>query len=625
MVGEVLLVGLEIHQQLALPTKLFCACPPVKSEEFPYHFERRLRPSQSETGKLDPAAVFEHSKGKWNRYFWSPESSCLVDADEEPPHPISKEGLEAALLVGSTLGVHLVDEAHVMRKIVIDGSNTGGFQRTVVVGLGGLFEVDGEPVGVQSVTLEEDAARILGEDPESRHFGLDRLGVALVEVALDPVRGDPDYVGKVALHLGRVLRSTGRAARGLGSIRQDLNVSLDGGRVVEVKGVQKLNLLPRVVEYERSRQGMLKKVAEKLREAGVKKVSTRHKDATSVLSGTSSGALKRAVADGGAVACISAEGFSGLLGWEPEPGVRLGKEIAEVARANSIGGIIHSDEFEKQGVSQTERESLQSLMGSGPSDALILVAGGKEKVDRVVPLLESRLGEAAVGVPAETRAPTDEGETRYMRPRPGSQRMYPETDIPDIEVGKELQARIRKLIPEPWTTTVERLGKRYALSRDLALKLYDSESIEDFESLAATHKLEPSFIASVLVDLPARLEREGVPSSGLGLESLKSALDAVGGGKAAKEAVPDMLRTAAEKGLTIDEAIRSLGLGAVSESEVRQVVQSIVARESALIAEKGEGSFSPLMGAAMNELRGKADGSTVARILREELARALGR
>lgn len=625
MEGKGLLVGLEIHQQLAIPTKLFCACPPVKSEEFPYSFERRLRPSQSETGRLDPAAVFEYSKGKWNRYFWSPESSCLVEADEEPPHPISREGLEAALLVGAALGAHLVDEAHVMRKIVIDGSNTGGFQRTVVVGLGGSFQADGERVGVQSVTLEEDAARILGEDQESRHFGLDRLGVALVEVALDPVRGDPDHVGKVALHLGRMLRSTGRAARGLGTIRQDLNVSLDGGKVVEVKGVQKLNLLPKVVEYERKRQGMLKRVAEKLSEARVREVRARHLDASSVLSGTASRALKLSLADGGVVACISATGLSGLLGWEPEPGVRLGKEIAEVARANSLGGVIHSDEFEEQGVTEEERRALQSLLGSGPRDALVLVAGRKATVDRVAPLIESRLAESPAGVPAETRASTEEGETRYMRPRPGSQRMYPETDIPDIEVGRGLRARIEKLLPEPWTATVERVRKRYALSQDLALKLYDLESIGDFESVADNSRLEPSFVASVLVDLPARLEREGVPPSGLRAESLKSALKAVGAGEVAKEAVPDVLRTAAEKGVSIDVAIKSLGLGAVSESEVRRVVRSVIARGSALIEERGQDAFSPLMGECMRELRGKADGSTVARVLREELGDALGR
>ncbi|MDG7028466.1 MAG: Glu-tRNA(Gln) amidotransferase GatDE subunit E, partial [Nitrososphaerota archaeon] len=259
--AEELLVGLEIHQQLAIPTKLFCACPPVKSEEFPGKFERRLRPAQSETGHLDPAALFEYSKGKSDLYLWNPESSCLVEADEEPPHPLSAEGLEAALLVAATLKSNCIDEVHVMRKIVIDGSNTGGFQRTAVVGLGGSFDADGERVGVQSITLEEDAARNLGEDGGSRRFALDRLGVALVEIALEPVRGDPAHVGAVALQLGRVLRSTGKAARGLGTIRQDMNVSLGGGRVVEVKGVQKLNLIPKVVEYERRRQSMLRAVA----------------------------------------------------------------------------------------------------------------------------------------------------------------------------------------------------------------------------------------------------------------------------------------------------------------------------------------------------------------------------
>ena len=189
--GGGLLVGLEIHQQLASSSKLFCACPPVKSEEFPYHFERRLRPAQSETGRLDPAAVFEFAKGKSNVYFWNPESSCLVEADEEPPHPLNPEAFEAAALVAQVLGSSVVDEVHVMRKIVIDGSNTGGFQRTAVVGLGGSFAVDGARVGVQSVPQEADAARILGEDGASRRFALDRLGVALVEVALDPVKGEP--------------------------------------------------------------------------------------------------------------------------------------------------------------------------------------------------------------------------------------------------------------------------------------------------------------------------------------------------------------------------------------------------------------------------------------------------
>ena len=620
--SEDLFVGLEIHQQLSIGTKLFCACPPLKSEELPYHFERRLRPAQSETGRLDPAAVFEFSKGRSNMYYWSPESSCLVEADEEPPHPLSAQGLEAALLIAKTLGSNVVDEVHVMRKIVIDGSNTGGFQRTAVVGLGGGFKVDGTPVGVQTVTLEEDAARILGEDPRSRRFALDRLGVALVEVALEPVRGDPEFVGRVALHLGRVLRSTGRVARGLGTIRQDLNVSLRGRKVVEVKGVQKLNLLPRVVEYEKRRQLALVRLSRKLRERGVTAVSCTVKDATPLLAGTGSRAIGQQLGAGGKAACIGAKGLGGLIGWEPLPGVRLGKELAEVARANSLGGVIHSDEFERQGITAAEASALMQATGSGPEDALVVLAGPGGTVDRVVPLLVARLEEAPAGVPAETRAATDEGETRYMRPRPGSQRMYPETDIPNIVVSHDLLLKTSRAIPRDWREAVAGLEERYSLSRDLALKVYDSDLGEEFAGLVRALRVEPSFIASVIVDLPTRMERDGVPEEAVSLPVLKEVLGAVGAGLVAKEAVPDILRKVGEKGGSVDGAIDSLGLKGAGEPQVRRVVASVVEARESLIRERGEGAFSALMGEVMKELRGRADGALVSRVLKEALADA---
>lgn len=616
-----LLVGLEIHQQLACSTKLFCACPPVKSETLPYNFERRLRPAQSETGGVDPAAVFEFSKGKSNRYFWSPESSCLVEADEEPPHPLSEEGLDSALLVAKTLGSNIVDEVHVMRKIVIDGSNTGGFQRTAVVGLGGSINVSGNRVGVQSVTVEEDAARILGEDSASRHFALDRLGVALVEVALDPVKGDPELVGRVALYLGRVLRSTGRVARGLGTIRQDLNVSLSGGKVVEVKGVQKLNLLPRVVEYERARQSALVQVAAELKERGVKEVTCRSTDVTRAASESGSKVLRTKAKEGGKVIAVSARGLKGLLGWEPSPGVRLGKEVAEVARANSLGGIIHSDEFEGQGITPREEANLRRLAGGREDDAIVLLAGSKEQVDACAPRIVERLREAVGGVPAETRAATDTGETRYMRPRPGSQRMYPETDIPNIGVTGEKAERLSKAVPENWEARVSKLARAYSLSDDMALKLYDLELDAEFEALSRELRLEPSVVASVLVDVPPRLAREGVPQGALEIGVLADALRAVAKGKVAKEAVPDLLKAVGEGRGSVDEAIRSLGLTMADEARIREIVLMVINRLGGIIREKGDAAFAPLMGEAMKELRGRADGAAVARILREELAR----
>jgi glutamyl-tRNA(Gln) amidotransferase subunit E len=617
--SEGLLVGIEIHQQLSCSTKLFCACPPVKSEQLPYQFERRLRPAQSETGRVDPAAIFEYSKGKSNQYYWSPESSCLVEADEEPPHPLSAEALESALLTALTLHSNIVDEVHVMRKIVIDGSNTAGFQRTAVVGLGGEFRVEGTEVGVQSVTIEEDAARILGETESARQFSLDRLGVALVEIALDPIRGDPEFVGRVALHLGRMLRSTGRVARGLGTIRQDLNVSFMGGKVVEVKGVQKLNLLPRVVEYERKRQGALAKVAARLSEKGISRIDCQSKDVTKLLSGTASSTLSQLLHGGGKAVCISAGGLGGVIGWEPEPGVRLGKELAEVARANSLGGIIHSDEFEKQGVPADEAADLRKEMGCSPDDGMVIVIGKGPLVDKAVSLLVERLKATPAGVPAETRAATDSGETRYMRPRPGAQRMYPETDIPDIPITREQLRRTSKSVPEDWEYSVRKIQESYSLSRDLALKLFDSEVLDEFDRATRELKLEPSYIASTLVDLPTRLAREGVPEEKLTPERLIESLEAVASGLVAKEAVPDVLTAAANRGTPVREAVATLGIKPVGEQEVEAVVDSLLARESALVREKGDGAFSALMGEAMKELRGRVDGALVARVLKRKL------
>jgi glutamyl-tRNA(Gln) amidotransferase subunit E len=586
----------------------------------PYHFERRLRPAQSETGGVDPAAVFEFSKGKSNKYFWSPESSCLVEADEEPPHPLSAEGLDSALLVAKTLGSNVIDEVHVMRKIVIDGSNTGGFQRTAVVGLGGSIDVGDERVGVQSVTLEEDAARIIGEDSTSRHFALDRLGVALVEVALDPIGGDPELVGRVALYLGRVLRSTGRVARGLGTIRQDLNVSLSGGKVVEVKGVQKLNLLPRVVEYERARQAALVSVAARLKEKGVMAVSCGTTDVTEAARTSGSRILREKASEGGKVVAVTARGVKGVLGWEPAPGFRLGKEVAEVARANSLGGVIHSDEFEGQGIQKLEEAHLRALTGAGEDDAIVLLAGMSEQVDACVPRVVERLKGAVAGVPAETRAATDTGETRYMRPRPGSQRMYPETDIPNIGVTKRMITDLDRMVPQNWEVRVSKLADTYGLSEDMALKLYDSELDSEFEALAREFKLEASVIASAMVDLPARLAREGVPEAALGMERVAEVLRAVAHGNIAKEAIPDVLKAAGAGNRDIGSAIKSLGLERADDSNIQAVIESVLLRNAGLVREKGDAAFAQLMGEAMKGLRGRADGAAVARVLKAKLS-----
>ncbi|MDA4124204.1 MAG: Glu-tRNA(Gln) amidotransferase subunit GatE [Thaumarchaeota archaeon] len=617
-------VGLEIHQQLASSRKLFCECPIVKSEEFPYSFERLLRPAQSETGRLDPAAVFEFVRAGPTVYLCNPESSCLVEADEEPPHGLSEEAVDIAIEVSNLLHSKVVDEIHVMRKIVIDGSNTTGFQRTAVVGLGGYLEFGGKKVGVQSLTVEEDAARLMGEDGRSRRYALDRLGVPLVEVALEPFIGSPEEVGQLALHLGRTLRSTGRVARGLGTIRQDLNVSVNGGKVVEVKGVQKLNLLPKVVAYETKRQLALLEVAKKVKERGASSVTTDACEVTMTLKESGSKVIRRELADSGVVTCIRAMGLAGLIGWEPWPGVRLGKEVAEVARANSLGGVIHSDEFAHQGISEKEEEALRKECGADRDDALVLLAGPRDIVERALPQVQARLAKAAEGVPDETRAATEEGETRYMRPRPGAQRMYPETDIPDVVIAEGRLKKIGSRSTEPWEVLVEKYGRRYSLSRDMTLKLFDSEYWGSFGSLAKELKLEPSLIASTLVDLPVRLSREGIPEESLRSELFVDVLRAIGAGRIAKEAAPDVLRAVGQGSVrNVTDAIGLLGLGTVGIEELGSIIDEALSAEGGLVMEKREEAFAPLMGRVMAQVRGRADGGLVSRMVKEKLAHAL--
>ncbi len=613
-------VGLEIHQQLATGKKLFCACPIERSERLPLHFERRLRPTQSELGHIDPAAIFEFSKGKTNVYRWDPGSSCLVEADEEPPHLMNEEAIETAILIAQILQSNVVDEIHVMRKIVIDGSNTSGFQRTAVIALGGALSVEGEVVAVQTVTLEEDAARILGEDAHARFFGLDRLGVPLVEIALDPIGGSPARVEKVALHLGRALRSTGRVARGLGTIRQDLNISTMGGSVIEVKGVQKLNLVAKVVGYEATRQMGLVAIAKEIRKRGLRRVRCTTKDVTEFFNSTSSKALSRSVKAGERIICVAAEGLWGMLGFEPYPGIRLGKELAEIARANSLGGIIHSDEFGKQGVSKAEENWVRKKMTAGKDSALILVAGEDARAWAIAEILVARLGQAIEGVPGETRAATDEGETRYMRPKPGPGRMYPETDIPEIVITSRRKERILESVPVPWQEKVKEYEKRYALSAELALKVYDSDHAPLFEDLAGKMRLAPSVIASLLVEMPVRLSREGIGEDKIQEDVLVELLRAIDDGRLAKEAAPDVLRMVGNGQVkNVEEARERLGLKRLTRTELSQIVDGVLRKNHSMVLAKGEDAFSPLMGEVMKKVRGRVDGQLVSDLLRESL------
>jgi glutamyl-tRNA(Gln) amidotransferase subunit E len=622
-------VGFEIHQQLATKSKLFCNCRCVEAEKYDRTFMRRLRPTQSELGAYDPAAVFEASKMRATQYHAAAGTSCLVEADEEPPHEVNPDALETALVFSLALNSNVMDEIHVMRKIVIDGSNTSGFQRTMLVASGGCLDVGGKKVGVQSICLEEDASKVVGgEEGQMRKYGLDRLGVPLVEIALEPVTGRPDDIMQVALTLGRLLRSSKRVARGLGSIRQDVNVSILGGAVVEVKGVQQLDQLIKVIEHEMSRQHGLVLIAERLKERKVDAgaVGDRTEDITDIMYNSASKIVKKISESPGAVfKVLRAPGFAGMLGYEPYPDIRLGKELGELVRFYDLGGVFHSDELPNYGITKKEVEAVRSRLELAESDAFIIVGGPSEKVRFASDAIIRRLKAATAGVPAETRAATVDGRTVFSRPRPGAARMYPETDIPTIAVTDAKLKALAGKVPKPWDEMVGAIAGKYGLNNKLANQIFDSDYMPVFERLAATTKVQPTFIAAKLTEDLTSLQRQGLDAAAITDPVIADVFGRLDAGSIAKESVaPIFEKLMKREASTVDEATKALGTSLMGDDELSRAIDAIIAENMAVVKEKGMGALSMLMGRCMAVLKGKADGQKINAMLKEKLKKMVG-
>jgi glutamyl-tRNA(Gln) amidotransferase subunit E len=624
-------VGLEIHQQLDTSHKLFCSCPTdlteaEKGDEFP----RWLRPTRSETGEVDVAALFEYRKGRKYSYQAPSGHYCLVEADEEPPHPINREAIVIALAVAKALGSTIVDEVHVMRKIVIDGSNTSGFQRTAIVALGGRITVNGKDYGIQTIVVEEDAARKVGERGQVVDYRLDRLGVPLIEIATAPDMHTPQEARDVALAIGMLLRMTGAVKRGLGTIRQDLNVSIVGGAKTEIKGVQELDLIDRIVEYEVMRQVNLLRVRDEMRARGIteRDLDQEPVDVTDLFRGTKSKVIARALESGGKVLAVRLPRMKGLLGTYVQPGRRFGTEIADYVRFwSDVQGLFHSDELPAYGITAEEVQAVYRALGADPAqDAFAMVAERPERALKAISVILERVRQALQGVPEETRAANEDGTTRYMRPRPGRERMYPETDIPHLLVTPDMLAEAEKLVPEPAEVKVRRFVERYGMSRELAEKAVADPRLPLIEELIGRYgaSLSPTLIASLIVVTMKGLKSKGVNVDSISEDRIEGLVRLLAEGRVAKEAAEAILAKMAEDPrLGPEEAAKALGLTRLGEEEVRRVIDEVVKENLGLVRQKGEASFGPLMGRAMERLRGKADGKLVAELLRSRIREVL--
>ncbi|MBO4502295.1 MAG: Glu-tRNA(Gln) amidotransferase subunit GatE [Candidatus Methanomethylophilus sp.] len=616
-----MMCGIEIHQQLDTK-KLFCDCDSNLTEEAAGGIYRRLRPTTSEMGEVDRAALAQFMRGYGYRYQSCPCETCLVELDEEPPHEANADALETTLIFSELVGASVIDEVQFMRKIVVDGSNTSGFQRTSLVAVDGSIDAIGKKVGILSVCLEEDACRKIETTADEVTWRTDRLGIPLIEVATAPDMRTPEEVLEVASRIGSLLRATKRVKRGLGTIREDLNISIPEGARIEIKGVQELRLLPDFVSNEVKRQKMLVRVRDILRERGTKPAAVEVVDATEIFKDCDAKVIAAALKDKGKVLAVRLPGFAGVMNGDNKT-LRLGSEMAQYARTVGVKGIFHSDELPNYGIEQSYVDRLREFLGmTGEFDAFVICAASEKKATAALELAVKRANTGIEGVPEETRDPLPDGTTRYSRPLPGAARMYPETDVPPTPIPAARLERIKNNLPEFPEQIEARLVKDYGINAQQAHQIVRQSRDDLFCQIASEFDLA-SVAATTFQNTFQELEHEGIDTDLFTYEDLYAVFSGLKAGKFAKEAIPAILKEMA-KGTDLEAAVKKLGLSAVDAGEAAAIIEKIVNERADFVREKGMGAIGGLMGPVMGALRGKIDGKQANELLTAAIKKLLG-
>ena len=476
--------GLEIHQQLD-SSKLFCNCPSIlRNDEPDFEIKRKLHAVAGESGEIDVAAQHQAELDKEFIYQGYNDNTCLVALDEEPPHEINKEALKIAIQIALLMNMKIIPITQIMRKTVIDGSNTSGFQRTVLVAIKGYIETSKGKVGIESLLLEEDAARIVKREkdappgvPQNIEFRgkeiyrLDRLGIPLVEIVTAPDIKDAEHAKEVALQIGDILRSC-KVKRGIGTIRQDVNISIRDENRVEMKGMQNMGIFVKAIENEINRQ----------------------------------------------------------------------KKLSDSKKPTAM------------------------------------------EVRNVLP----------------------DANSKFMRPLPGSARMYPETDLPILKIHRNLINEAKRELPK-LKKDVEKDLDKMGLNKDMITLLFKQNKFAEFKALLKIIN-KPTLIAKVLLMYP----REIASRSEKSLEEVEELLDA-----------------------HFDSILLDVKKGKISEGNIKSILEKLVKGEKfeapvedlsiveekiiKIIKDKPGLSDKAYMGLVMKEFGGKVSGKDAMEIIQKHL------
>ncbi len=510
--------GLEIHQQLLTDKKLFCRCPAGKySEVYDAEIIRHMRPTLSELGEYDGTALMEFKTKKDITYRIKRETVCTYEMDDTPPFLINEEALDIALTIGLLMNCAIVDELHIARKQYLDGSIPTGFQRTAIFGLNGEIPFNGRTISITQMSIEEDSCREVSDQGHSRIYLTDRLGMPLIETVTGPDMQTPQEVAEVAHICSRLVRSTQLVRRGSGAAREDVNVSVEGGTRIEIKGVPKIGRIPLLTYNEAMRQWNLLRLRDELNKRGITKetFTSKSEDITKVIKKTDYLPLRNAIDEGSVIKCVVLNGYAGLLHWQTQTDTYFSREISDrvrvIACLTKIPNIIHSDS-KGDNISSAEWSNIKKYVNATDNDSLVLVWGNEQDTETAVKEINIRAREATIGVPSETRQALRDGTNGFERILPGADRMYPDTDLPPTQIKREKLEKLSKNIPERYWDR-EEWYYSLGIPKDVIPDLAISKFAELFKYLVVELNINPTLAAVTLIQFPKRLKKKNLDLS----------------------------------------------------------------------------------------------------------------
>ncbi len=622
--------GLEIHQQLLTERKLFCRCPPIYRND-PAHYEiiRHMRPTLSEMGTYDGTALMEFKTKKNITYQFFRDTTCSYEIDETPPFELDPKALEISMVIASAMNCALVDEVHVSRKQYLDGSIPTGFQRTAIISLGGHVPWVGQDreIEIRQISLEEDACREISDKGHEVVFRTDRLSIPLVEVVTEPNAKTPQEAGVMAEILGWVMRSTGLVRRGSGATRQDVNVSVEGGRRVEIKGVPKIDLIPPITAGEAVRQYNLLKINEELNNRSVdpgkmdaEEFTTMvHEDVTDIFQGREVDLFdpwfegEVAIRDDLDIRAVLIPGFKGLFS-HPTHGDQtfadeVGGRLRVIACLDRMPNLMPSDDEPFSGVTEQDIEKVKERLGALEDDSIVLVWGPKRDTITGVQEIYIRSREAFDGVPLETRQLITPDMTTFERILPGPDRMYPDTDRPPIVVTEEILDNVNAQTPCPWWETEKEMVEA-GVPTNVAHRSIVSKYFSLYNK-AVKAGAPPRFTAIFIMEKMKAMERAGLAVRDIDDTSIVNILSAVGNGQITTRAASNILKASISDGAEVQGLLKDRAYLTISAEEARKKVKKVLDSSSDLAEMFRNGRENPLMGKLMADLGQIFPGSSV--------------